>query len=576
VWVLVSVPFVTGLGLLADTPDAYVFVMVFFASGAFTTPALVVTWMASRRTAAGDRRSWQLWLGGLITLYAIGLAMLLGIVRDRHVPLAVGVAVVLVTSAFLNVALVRLVQARSGGRAWTVDVTEGLICLVTVAAPAALLFWDTVLDADARWYAIPAVVALLATAFGTYWSLVLHVRLGPESGATERYGIALGVVAVVNSAAQVAQGVTGFDLPAPPLIFLHAVTMSLLLLVPLALPRGQTHGLSELPHQAQVRGGGLAAVVTLAGLPVLLGTALAVRSERSWALPFSWATLAVLLALGAVRHLATVRETRRLYGAVERAAQLRRELLAEVVQQADDDRHRVAAQLHEQAVATYASFVSFIHASSGTPAGPGRGGTGPLTSASSQVRSDLARHADSLRQLMLAIAPLEPRRTGRSNLEAPMRAHLDRLYGDRPTPAFEVSVIGPLVLDWVTETIVLRIVQEALRAVHDHGPAHRVAVAIVADGPAVELRISHDGPAVDPTRVDGGPGIVAMRSYAAAADGRLDVGDGGVGDGPGTTIVVRLGAAGDDEPGEEVGGEVDPPVTLPSLRLLRGDGPTDA
>ena len=61
---------------------------------------------------------------------------------------------------------------------------------------------------------------------------------------------------------------------------------------------------------------------------------------------------------------------RRLYGHLEAASEERRRLLAQVMQRADGDRHRVAAELHEQAVSAYASFVSFIQAV-GAPGGPG-------------------------------------------------------------------------------------------------------------------------------------------------------------------------------------------------------------
>ena len=77
--------------------------------------------------------------------------------------------------------------------------------------------------------------------------------------------------------------------------------------------------------------------------------------------------------LAALRQLAAARETRRLYGEVERAAETRRELLAQLMQRTDEDRHRVAAQLHEQAVSAYASFVSFMQAHArGAPGATGQ------------------------------------------------------------------------------------------------------------------------------------------------------------------------------------------------------------
>jgi hypothetical protein len=55
-YVCVSLPLVTIAGALAHGRSSYILVFVLLASGAYTTPALVVTWLAWRRSPAGDRR----------------------------------------------------------------------------------------------------------------------------------------------------------------------------------------------------------------------------------------------------------------------------------------------------------------------------------------------------------------------------------------------------------------------------------------------------------------------------------------------------------------------------------------
>jgi signal transduction histidine kinase len=546
-YVVLMVPLVTALSATVDSQGEYVFVFVFFASGFFTTPALVVSWLGIRRAPVPEQRWLWSWFIGLVLTYAVGVAMLLGLATGWHVGNSTGgPAVGLIASLFILTS-VGLVRSRSGRRALTVDVLEAAMALVVIMAPCALIWGDRVLDAKAEWYAWPAALALVAVVTGVYWTIVLFVRLGPEAGMLEASGIVFTLVGTADAAAQLAQGVSGFTLPAPPLIALHATCMAVLYLVPLHVPRKIGAGLDRLPPQAQVRGGGLVALMTLVGVPVLLGVTAWTSGRSDWAAAFALGTLAMLLALGALRHLATVRETRRLYAQVERASDERRALLARVMERADEDRHRVAAQLHEQAVSAYAAFVSFIQACGpGGPGGPAAGVPGPgesVKGASNLVRDDLARHADSLRQLMLAIQPLESSVRGSQTLAAPIHAYLDNLYGDRRAPRLTVDVQEGLHLDWINETIALRIVQEAVRNVWRHSEADNVDVSIAmsdTENGVVVVRVADDGVGFDPDATLFESGIGAMREFAAVLGGSATVTSA---PGAGTTVTAWLGGA---------------------------------
>ena len=341
-----------------------------------------------------------------------------------------------------------------------------------------------------------------------------------------------------RAASQVAHGLSGFTLPAPPLVALYATTMSMTLLVALHLRRGPLPGLDRLPPQAQVRVGYLATALTLAGLPVLVVTTLVVDDHATWAPLFSLGVATVLVVLAGLRHLAGIHETRQLYVQVEQASQQRRGLLAEVMQRADEDRHRVAAQLHEQAVSAYTSVVLL----QGSYTAPGTSGGAPVD-AGDHVRHDLAHHADSLRDLMLAIKPLEADRGGSRTLAAPIHAYLDNLYGDHPSPKLTVTTAEDLVLDWPTETILLRIVQEALRNVYRHSEATEVEVTIDASHGASTVHISDDGVGFEPTEAIES-GIATMRAFAAVVEGTIDVESA-----PrrGCRILARLGAPHDED-----------------------------
>lgn len=574
-WVVIVVPTMAAYGLFATTPDRYVFVFVFFASGAFTTPALVLAALGVRRAPPGERHCYLLALAGLVLIFGIGVAMLANVAFGWTFANAAGPPVVTAAGVAIVTAAAMLTRRRSGRRALSVDLIEAAMSLLVVLAPAVLIWGEQVVSAGDAWFTIPSACAAVAAVFAAYWTGAMLVRGGPEAGTLEAVAVALAVIGAVDAVAQVAQGMSGFTLPAPPLLVLHALCMSQLLLLPLFMRRTSLRGLDRLPPQDQVRGGALAAVLTLAGLPVLLVTTLALADRQAWTTPFALAVLTLLLALAAARHLLNVRETRRLYGHLESASEERRALLAQVMKRADDDRHRVAAELHEQAVSAYASFVSFIQAV-GTPTGGG----GALTGASTMVRDDLARHADSLRHLMLAIKPIEPGGSGAQTLTAPIHAYVDSLYGDRAAPTVRVEVADGLVLDWISETIALRIIQEALRNVWRHSQARRVDVTIAARGDGlVEVRVTDDGVGFDPVHTLFESGIAAMRSFAGAVDGRVTLVSS---PGAGTSVVATLGRTGAHDappadaprspaPSAEPAPEVDEsrPAGPPRLRLVR-------
>lgn len=560
VWVAATLPLVVVAGLLTRTVDQYIVVFAVLASGLYTTPALVGLRLAAKRAPHPDTWCWRLWLVAVGLMYATGCAMVLGTITDIRTSVAVNAAVIAVTSLLLMAGVVVMVRSRSGRRATSVDLIESTMSVIVVVAPAALVWGDDVAHADDAWYAVPAAVATAAMVFGTYWAVLLFVRVRRESRSSRMIatvGIALTASGLVNGVGQVAQGVTGFALPAAPLLALQAVCMSLLLFVPLFVPGRISPGLDRLPPHVQVRGAWLPAALMLVGMPALVLVTLAQRGEHAWAPLYSLCVAAVLLVLGSLRQLAAASETRRLHRRIEEAAETRRELLAQVMQRSDDERHRVAAQLHEQAVSAYSTFVSFIQTSTLIPAGGG----GTVAGASALVRDGLREQAESLRRLMLAVQPLEVDRPRSQSLSAPIHAYVDGLYGDGAAPTRVVRVDGDLVLDWATETVVLRIVQEAVRNVWRHSRATRIDVSVRASGPAVEVVIADDGVGFDPSALLFESGIAAMRSFAVLGHGVLDVDSA---PGAGTRVTARLGDPG--AAADEAGGE----AGRPELRLLRG------
>lgn len=542
-YVVLTLPIVAVIAAFVHTEEQYLLAFVLVASGTYTTPALVVTALALRHVPVPGREYWMLWAAALVCVYSTGLGILTGIAAGVVVGPAVSVVVIGLTWVLLTVAVAGHVRSRSGRRAVSVDIVEWLMFVSVVVAPAVLLWGHAVLAAEDAWFAVPSALSTLGIVSGCYWAVMLYVRLGPERSPRETMGVALTLLGVLNGVAQTAQGISGFSLPAVPLLVLHGLCMSLLLLVPLYVPASASAGLSRLPPHAQVRGAGLAPAVTLLGLPVLLVATVVQRDRLYWATPFALCVVVLLLVLAAVRQLLAVRETRRLYALVEKAARDRRDLLARMIRRIDEDRHVVAAQLHEQAMSAYATFVSYLLATTRSPTGE-RSGSAALTEASAMVRDDMSRQAESLRQLMLAVGPLDTGRPRSQSLQVPIQAYVDSLWGDDPAPQLAVAVDGDLVLDWITETIVLRIVQEAVRNVWRHSGASRLDVSLdVVDG-LFQVRIADDGVGFDPRTVLYESGIAAMRSFAAFTNGSVDVESSPA---AGTVVRARLGAPGGQE-----------------------------
>jgi signal transduction histidine kinase len=181
----------------------------------------------------------------------------------------------------------------------------------------------------------------------------------------------------------------------------------------------------------------------------------------------------------------------------------------------------------------------------------------------------LGKQAESLRQLMLAVQPLAAdgldQRPSRG-LSAAIRAYLDSLYGDGRVPCLTVEVDEALVLDWSTEAIVLRIVQEAVSNVRRHSRASQVVVTIRADGSVVEVQVADDGRGFDVGATLFESGIEVMRSCSGLADGSLVIDSA---PGRGTRVTARLGS-------EPVAPEDEYEARVAPLRIVREPDPPPA
>jgi signal transduction histidine kinase len=276
--------------------------------------------------------------------------------------------------------------------------------------------------------------------------------------------------------------------------------------------------------------------VTLAGLPVL-GVAVVVAGRTPAAVHLAGLALGVLVVLSAIRQLLTYSETRRLYAEVERSAEDRRALLAAVLESMNADRRRVAMQLHQQASSSYAALASLVPTEA-----DGRGLAGaqlqglsdsphqeawaarlrpiPAVPVSHVLTERMAAQAESLRELIGAIRPQAT--SERAGLAPILQAYVDSL--DVATPAVtRVEVVDELVLDWVTETAALRVVQEAVRNTCLHAEASELWIQLTVEDDVPVVRVGDDGVGFDVDALVAESGIATMRRFVEFCRGGLSI-----------------------------------------------------
>ena len=533
-YVAITAPLAGLVGLVVHGQAAFLLAWV-YVSALYTTPGMITTWAASRRTRY-QTDAWRRWFLAVVALYLNGAGLLLIVLFPGDTIERLAIVAVVPCIVLFGGASIAMMRARSGDRSVSIDVIETAMVLLVVCAGAAILVGEEVWLAEERWFTIPAALVAVAVTSGLIWTVILRRRVAAANRTLESLGLALATVGTVDAWAMLGQGISGFSLPAAPLLLLQAVAMGLLLLLPLWVPRTAPDGLERLPLHAQVRHGWVAVAVTLAALPPIFVLALVRRDDQGWALPFLCVVVMVLLALAMLRQLLAFNESRHLYHLVAEGADERRRLLAEIMRSVDEDRHRFASQLHEQAISSYVAFASMTQ--SVRTADPERD-TLVLAGVSSRLRDDLAEQAESLRQLMLAVRPLEAQGPRASRLRSPIEAYFDSLRGDASTPRLRVEADDELHLDWTTEAIALRIVQEAIGNAWRHAAADEITVSFAVVDNVLEVGIGDDGVGFDPGAVLVESGLATMRAFSALGSADLTVESQ---PGTGTLICVRFGS----------------------------------
>jgi signal transduction histidine kinase len=267
------------------------------------------------------------------------------------------------------------------------------------------------------------------------------------------------------------------------------------------------------------------------GTPLLFETyqrrsAVASTGRRIW-MPFAALMLGSLVLLWIVQVPLAWRLDRRL-----RRSQAEREaLLVRAVEASDDERRRIAADLHDGPVQDLAGISYSLSAAAQTEGSP-------------QARETLHQAAagtrDSMRRLRSLLVEIHPPNLRASGLEA---ALADLLAPFEARGAETSLTVDPaLRLDEDTERIVYRAAAEAVRNVERHADANRVAVAVAERDDHVRLVVVDDGVGFGPDdrerrREEGHVGLSLLEELAVRSGGRLAVRSA---PGHGTTFELEL------------------------------------
>lgn len=525
----------------------------FMALGAsvvpYVVPVFVAGVLAIRRGAAADRFVWRLWFA--VSCTTVGFSLFLYVAASYQLedakplaPVAAGVGTI-----GLSLGNTVVLRARSGQRTPVLDAIDLLMATIAVIVPVSLLVAEPVVTSDNAWYTISCSLAAIGWLHGMFVAMVLVARLRPGERAVAAIGVGVAAAAVVDASAQIVQGVSDFAYASGPFVAAHAACMGLVMLFYCFAGRHQAAGLDRFPAQQQVRRSGVVALGVLLALPVMAVETWLWR-DRVWVVTTALAVAFALVALSCVRHVLLVSETTRLYGEVERAAEERKRLLADVMDHAERDRGRAAAHLHRQAVSLHTAMASFAGALDGPSSNLG---TTVAGMAAERMRMDLARQVEWLRQVLAVMAPVGDRSPGPERLVAPIRAYVGNLYGDRPRPHLTVDADPELDPDWTMEVVAFRIVQEAIANIWRHAQASSIRVSIAAPDQALEVEVTDDGTGFDTAAVAEESGIATMRALADFTGGRLEVSSM-----PGRGTHVRA----------VLGGETPAPTARPDLRVV--------
>ena len=225
-----------------------------------------------------------------------------------------------------------------------------------------------------------------------------------------------------------------------------------------------------------------------------------------------------------------ITERKRLEADRARSAQERAALASRLISIQDEERHRIARDLHDN----IGQHVTALRLKLAGIAPDASAAVHERIEEAERLVSELDRHLEFIaRELRPAALDL-----GITTALRQFVSEWSRTYG--VAAEFHTGGFSETRLSSTSETHLYRVTQEALNNVYKHARATRVSVLLEKRGRDVVLIVEDNGSGFDPTRVRGAAdtlGLVGMRERAEIVGGALDVESE---PGKGTTIFLRI------------------------------------
>jgi signal transduction histidine kinase len=255
------------------------------------------------------------------------------------------------------------------------------------------------------------------------------------------------------------------------------------------------------------------------GTPLLYETyqrseSVASTGRRIW-LPFAGLLLASLFLLWLVQVPLAWRLAKRL----QRSQEEREALLVRALEASDDERRRIAADLHDGVVQDLAGVSYSLSAIAE------RAGSEPQSELRPQVEDAASATRDAMRRLRSAIVEIHPPNLQASGLEAALADVVSPLAADNVSTTVEVTD-APLPDD--VARLFYRAAGEAVRNIRRHAHASTVSIRVSANGEVAQLSVVDDGAGFtaaqrEQSLAEGHVGISLLEDVAARMGGRLVV-----------------------------------------------------
>lgn len=283
---------------------------------------------------------------------------------------------------------------------------------------------------------------------------------------------------------------------------------------------------------------------TAAGVGALLAVPLRIKERtlggivlarcQSWA--FEPADLTLLTTVAS--HLATAMENLRLFQEVKDKERLRGELLSKLIRAHEDERFRIARELHDEVSQSLTGLMMRLNVVE--EAAPQN--MAQVRSALSEIRAVTENAVEEVRKI---IFDLRPTLLDDLGLIPAVRYYAKTLLETAGMEVqFQAAGFGQQRLPPAVETTVFRVAQEAMTNVARHSHARIVTVSLELAGDQVRLRVVDDGVGFDPTAMVSTAdrrrlGIAGMQERVTLLGGSLQITSA---PGTGTTVLMVVPA----------------------------------